>query len=486
MKPHWRSRIAGLVWQEPGDPVSAGVLRAEQFFAVRRHTPSLMVANVCNALTFVAAFWATPAFGLAFLWASTVLVSSAYIYIRHRRGRSRPKPTTLSSRAIRRATVNALALGSCWAALPLVFFPNASPDTRFLIACLTAGMLCGGAFTLASIPAAASAFVVPIALASFVTLAMNGDPNHVLAAVVLLVYTAVLLRGVFVYGGQLKARVAAQVGIEQRAQERVQKAQAGGLNAIGGMATSLAHEVNQPLAAAINYLNTARRMLRTPPELRAANVDNVLNNALHEAARAKEIVNHLREFIVRGEPDKTYANLHDIIQEACQIAIPAGSDLKVSLHLEAKDDRVLIDRIQIAQVLTNLLRNAVDAMRTSAKRELSVATSTAADSIKTEIRDTGCGLSEAMMPELFEPFTTTKTGGMGVGLAISRVIIQAHHGSIWAASHSGEGAVFSFLLPLADTGAAENIDAAFTSRKAADRGRGDVWCALAATADRED
>jgi C4-dicarboxylate-specific signal transduction histidine kinase len=435
---------------EPLDDAAAGRLDTEQLSAVLRHTPGLMIANFCNALVFVSAFWGTSRFLPALYWAAAIFLIAGYIYARRRRGRSVRKPGLPRSKTKRRAVAYALALGSCWAALPVFFLEGASPGAQLLIACLSAGMLCGGAFALASIPAAAISFAGPIALGSLVALARMEDKDHLLIAIVLFVYTVVLLRGVLAYAEQLRERVLTQIETEQKARMRMQKLQTSGLAAVGGMATGLAHEVNQPLCAAATYLDAARRLLRMAPESRPATADAALDSAMEQIEQVKLIVGHLREFIMSGEPDKTLLGLHDLIENATELARASAEKAKVQfeLRLDAESDRVLADRIQIKQVLFNLIRNAIEAMGATPDRELTISTSTSDGAIRTDVADTGPGLSEAVKGDLFAPFTTTKTGGMGVGLSICRAIIEAHRGAIWAESNPGGGAVFTFVLPL--------------------------------------
>jgi C4-dicarboxylate-specific signal transduction histidine kinase len=440
------------VGNEPLELISAARLRAEQFSVVLRQTPGMMLANVCNAFVLVVDFWGTRQFVFAICWATAVFSVSGYIYFRHRRRRQAPRPAN-QSHAVRRATLNALALGLCWAALPLIFFQEAGPGTRLLIACLCAGMLYGGALALASIPFAAVAFVAPVAFASFVALIRGHDSHYLLIAAVLCVYTWVLLRGVFISAEQLRTRVMTQIVTEQTASMRMQKLQASGLNAMGGMATGLAHELNQPLTASACYLLTAQRLLEMPQELRPASVEETLESAAEQIMRAAGIVRQLREFIMRGEPEKAYANLHDLIREASQATTADMSEANVrfSLQLGANVDRVFVDSVQIKQVLVNLISNAIEAMNASAERELTISTSLIHDrTIRIDVVDTGVGFSEMVKENLFEPFATSKADGMGIGLSISRSIVDAHYGKMWAESNPGGGAVFSFVLPLAN------------------------------------
>ncbi len=442
---------ASKVGNEPLDSISAARLRAEQLSVILRQTAGMMLANVCNALVLVADFWGTRQFISAVYWAAAVFSVSGYIYFRHRFRRRFPRSAS-QSHAVRRATLNALALGLCWAALPLFFFQEAGPGTRLLIACLSAGMLYGGALALASIPFAAAAFVAPVAFACFITLIRGHDSHYLLIAAVLGVYTWVLLRNVFVSAEQLRARVMTQILTERTASLRMRKLQASGLNAMGGMATGLAHELNQPLTASACYLLTAQRLLEMPRELRPASVESTLDSAAQQIMRAAGIVRQLREFIMRGEPERAFANLHDLIREASQAttANMSEANVKLSLQLGANVDRVFVDGVQIKQVLVNLISNAIEAMKASAERELTISTSLIHDTIRIDVVDTGVGFSEIVKENLFEPFATSKAGGMGIGLSISRSIVEAHDGKIWAESNPGGGAVFSFVLPLAN------------------------------------
>jgi C4-dicarboxylate-specific signal transduction histidine kinase len=448
----FRSSGDSKVGNEPLDSIGAARVRAEQLSVVLRQTPGMMLANVCNALVLVVDFWGTRQFVYALYWAAAVFSVSGYIYFRHRRRRRTPRSAS-QSHAARRATLNALALGLCWAALPLLFFQEAGPGTRLLIACLSAGMLYGGALALASIPFAAMAFVAPVSFACFVTLIRGHDSHYLLIAAVLGVYTWVLLKNVFVSAEQLRARVMTQIVTEQTASMRMKKLQASGLHALGGMATGLAHELNQPLTASACYLLTAQRLLEMPQELRPASVTETLDSAAEQIMRAAGIVRQLREFIMRGEPEKAFANLHDLIREVSQATTASMSEanVKLSLQLGANVDRVFVDSVQIKQVLVNLISNAIQAMNAPAEHELTISTSLISDlTIRIDVVDTGVGLSEMVKENLFEPFATSKAEGMGIGLSISRSIVEAHDGKMWAESNPGGGAVFSFVLPLAN------------------------------------
>ena len=232
---------------------------------------------------------------------------------------------------------------------------------------------------------------------------------------------------------------------------RMQKLRADRLDAIGGMATALSHEINQPLTAATTYLSVAHRLLERS-FFKPSGVEDALGKAVDQVVRAGQIVRRMRSFVTRGEPDATPQSMYELAREANELASGAGlSDVEVSFRVDAKSDRVLADKIQIQQVLVNLMRNAMEAMSGSPKRRLTVSISaTEADMVQTDVSDTGSGLPAQIRETLFEPFKTTKATGMGVGLSISRSIIEAHRGRLWAGSNPEGGAVFSFTLPSAD------------------------------------
>lgn len=239
----------------------------------------------------------------------------------------------------------------------------------------------------------------------------------------------------------------------RKIEARMQKLHAERLNAVGELAAGLAHELNQPLSATTIYLKTARRLLQMSPDERPANVEETLDSAAAQLMRAGQIIAHLREFIARGEPDKTIQSLHELIREANELMTGEvkQADISVTFRLDAPDDRILADRVQIKQVMVNLMRNAKDAMGGSTRRELVVSTLPAGRTmIRVDVADTGPGLTEEARASLFEPFTTTKANGLGVGLTIARSIVEAHYGKIWAGANEDGGATFSFALPVGE------------------------------------
>jgi two-component system sensor kinase FixL len=219
------------------------------------------------------------------------------------------------------------------------------------------------------------------------------------------------------------------------------------LTALGEMSSALAHELNQPLSAIGNYLNGVRRMLAGDPD--PAVIRDALDKAAAQTLRAGEIIRRLRDFVSRGETERRVESVSKIVEEASALALVGAKEhaIRVIFRLSAKADLVLADRVQVQQVLLNLMRNAVEAMIGCPDRRLTVSSRADADMVEIAVADTGPGVAEEFIANLFQPFMTTKPQGMGVGLSICRTIVEAHGGRIWCEGAPGGGAVFRFTLP---------------------------------------
>ena len=243
----------------------------------------------------------------------------------------------------------------------------------------------------------------------------------------------------------------------QQTQARLQELQSelvhvSRLSAMGEMASALAHELNQPLSAISNYMKGSRRLLAGSTDANAPKIEAALDRAAEQAIRAGDIIRRLRNFVAREASEKRVESISKMVEEAGALGLTGAREQGVLLrfNLDPAYDLVLADRVQIQQVLVNLFRNALEAMATSTHRELIAANTKAADDmIEIAVSDTGAGFAGDALSNLFQPFFTTKETGMGVGLSISRTIIETHGGRMWAETNKSGGATFRFTLPAA-------------------------------------
>jgi len=240
----------------------------------------------------------------------------------------------------------------------------------------------------------------------------------------------------------------------QRTEARLQELQSelvhiSRLTAMGEMASTLAHELNQPLSAISNYLKGSRRLIEGAGDEKSAMMRDALEKAADQAMRAGQIIRRLRDFVSRGESERRVENIIKLVEEASALALVGVKDrgVRVTFHFDPAVELVLADRVQIQQVLLNLIRNAIDAMETSTVRELAISVVPASSNlVRVSVADTGSGIEPEMAEQLFQPFITTKRHGMGVGLSISRTIIEAHGGRIWVEPNPAGGTIFHFTL----------------------------------------
>jgi len=281
----------------------------------------------------------------------------------------------------------------------------------------------------------------------------NGEPKTILNS-------AAPIRNA---GGQIVGTVIVNEDVTEakRGEEKLRQAQAelahvARVTMMGELTASIAHEVNQPLAAVVTNANAASRWLAAnPPNLDEAR--EAIERIARDGARASEVIRRIRTLIKKSEPSRTSVDLNELIEETVALTQPELKHKKVSLRTELSPrlPRVPADRVQLQQVLLNLFVNAVDSLSTVSDRPrmLRIQTErTEPHSVQVVVQDTGAGIKPDEVERLFEPFHTTKPHGLGMGLAISRSIVEAHGGRLWVTPNDGRGATFHFTLPAHDGG----------------------------------
>jgi C4-dicarboxylate-specific signal transduction histidine kinase len=225
------------------------------------------------------------------------------------------------------------------------------------------------------------------------------------------------------------------------------------ISTMGEMASGMAHELNQPLTALVSYCATALKLARDMPSLPEGYID-ILERASGQAHRAGDVIRHLREFLSKGGNDKTWVVLDDLIQGVIDFISweLRDSDIQITFLSDSSASEVFVGKVQIEQVLINLIRNSIEAIRQAgiSGGQVDIATcQAAARTVDVCVADNGPGIDPAMIGSLFEPYQTSKETGMGMGLSISRSIIEAHNGKLWA-DEQQQGALFCMSIPGGD------------------------------------
>jgi signal transduction histidine kinase len=247
-----------------------------------------------------------------------------------------------------------------------------------------------------------------------------------------------------------QARTRAALAETQARRHQAEIAHAARLTTLGGMAAGLAHELNQPLAAVVSYARGCARRLEAGDLPKAALLE-VLEEISAQALRAGEVLRRIREFL-RGESRWEEVDLNDVVRRALRFAEGEArrAEVRVELALAPEALRIEVDPIQIEQVILNLVQNGFETMATNngAERVLSIGTRrVAGDTVEVTVRDSGGGMSADVAERLYDPFFSTKADGLGLGLSISRTIVEAHGGRLWAAANpDARGTAFRFTL----------------------------------------
>lgn len=222
------------------------------------------------------------------------------------------------------------------------------------------------------------------------------------------------------------------------------------VSAMGTMASTLAHELNQPLTAVANFVRVADRLVASSG-VDIPHLGEAMEGAVEATMRAAGIIRGLRELVTRGDLQRRRVEVQPMVREAHRIALThaPSCDIETRFHFDPAIDTVMVDPLQIQQVLVNLMRNAIQAMERTFVRRLTIGVAPDGDGeCQITVRDTGTGIDPAVADNLFAPFSSTKQDGMGIGLAISRTIVEAHGGQIVAEPQAAGGTLFRLTLPL--------------------------------------
>ena len=229
----------------------------------------------------------------------------------------------------------------------------------------------------------------------------------------------------------------------------------GRLTAMGEIASMIVHELNQPLTAIANFGEASKRLLEKGED-RSGRAIEFMEKSVRQAHRASEMIRRMRRFITRGAIEKEPIAVNEVVRDAARLALIGAADQGILTNFELADDlpEITADRIQLQQVLVNLIRNGIEAMLESqadldGDLRLMIATSRCEDgAVRISVADTGPGIAADIAGSLFTPFATTKKSGMGIGLSVSKSIVEAHGGSLWVEPNPGQGSKFSFTLPV--------------------------------------
>lgn len=253
------------------------------------------------------------------------------------------------------------------------------------------------------------------------------------------------------------SKIARSIGQRKAHERRIQELQGELLHATrlvsaGQLAAALAHELNQPLTAILNYAGVLEELAAAVSGAQGEVLRDIVKKVTDQTGRAGEIIRRLRTFVAKRELEREIQDMNRTVEEALALGTVGTSyvDVRVKTDLAPELPPVRIDRVQIQQVMINLLRNAVEAMQASPQRELRVSTMRDDDGfVRVSVADKGIGLAPEVVSSLFQPFVTTKGQGLGIGLSICRSIVESHGGKLWAEANEGGGSVFAFRIPAA-------------------------------------
>ncbi len=467
--PRW---LALALDRLPAGEEEAAQIRGAQIHAIVRLTPVVMTASGLNALILLAVLAATGTLRPEhWLWALALLAMAAN-HFRGRLGKGPPQQRPASRRTIRRAIFNGALLGAIWAVVPAAWFVGAPVPVQLFVACLTAGMMSGGAFVLTTVPLAAMSYVALMVGGALIALLQHPAPANLGITALLASYAAVLIANInwsaalFVDSRLAEGRVHREIAARELAQ--AQAAHAERMTALGELAGGVAHDINNILQVVSGSVARIERRPDDSEEVarQAARIQLAVDRG---GAISRRLLAFARRDSLHGEPIDALALLGELGE---LLGDAVGSS--ISIHVDASNaaGSLLADRRQLETVLLNLAMNARDAMPHGGDLTISAATTVLAPDdkgprlptgryMRLAVADTGSGIDPAHLPRVVEPFFTTKPRGKGTGLGLSMAkgFAEQSGGALSVESELGRGTTVTLWLPEVEAGQEPPADA---------------------------
>ncbi|HEY0649304.1 ATP-binding protein [Phenylobacterium sp.] len=459
-RPRWLDLALDRI---PADEEEAAQIRGAQIHAIVRLTPVVMTASCVNSLILLAVLASTGTLRAEHLIWAAGLLAMALAYLRGRLGKGAPQRRPASRRAIRRATVNGAVFGAIWAIVPAAWFVGAPLQVQLFVACLTAGMLSGGAFVLATVPLAAMSYVSLLVAGTLFALLQHPSPVNLGITALLTSYAAVLFANInwsaalFVDSRLAEGQVRREIAAREAAQ--AQAAHAERMTALGELAGGVAHDINNILQVVSGSVARIERRPDNRDEV-ARQATRIQQAVDRGGAISRRLLAFARRDSLRSEP----IDAHGLLTEVGELIADAiGPSIRIHVQAGEGAGSLLADRRQLETVLLNLATNARDAMPDGGDLTLSAAgTVLERDSdsprlaagryVRLVVADTGAGIDPADLARVVEPFFTTKPRGKGTGLGLSMAkgFAEQSGGALSVESEPGRGTTVTLWIPQAD------------------------------------
>ena len=425
-------------------------LRASLLETMVRQQPVALLANVICTGIVVGALWGALPHAWMLLWLALAGVVTLARYLAMRHHVRRPPRPERTAQWTRNVTLGAAASGMLLGVAGLVFFVPEMPVLQVFLSFVIGGLCAGAAVALAGHPPAFYSFLLPSLSPLVIRLLLEGERIQFFMALMLAVFSgAMMLISRNLYGSTVDILVSQNEAHRRVRAREAELAHVGRLSTMGELASTLAHELNQPLSAVVNYSKGCLRRVRGSDIPVVTELLEPLEQISAQANRASEMISHVGSFVGKSEERTTGVDVNKVIRGVHDLVKPEldGHRMKARYDLGDGLPALDINIIGIEQVVLNL-RNAIESCKDVDGPEITIETRLGADGmVIVGVADQGRGLPQGGSAQCFEPFFTTRDKGMGMGLPISRSIVEAHGGTLWATDNHARGATFFFSLP---------------------------------------